>query len=476
MNDLIGRTREKKILSTKLSEDRSHFLTIYGRRRVGKTFLVREYFKNNFDFYASGLADGDMTSQLTAFHAQLLAFSTISIDERRPESWMEAFSTLIKILEHSKSAKKIIFIDELPWLDTPKSDFMTALEYFWNSWASARKDIFLVTSGSAASWMIENLLQASGGLHNRVTQSIKVDPFTLHEVNEFFLSRNYRIDKYATVQLYMVLGGIPFYLEQIDNQLSAAQNIEKICFSANSTMKDEYGILFRSLFKSAKKHMKIIETLAASKNGLTRADIIKKTKLSTGGTTTNLLNELEASSFIRSYRHYGKKSRETTYQLIDSYTLFYHKYLKNLPQASNAWINSINTPGYYSWAGNAFEIVMLQHIEQIKMKLGITGVYTEFSAFQNENAQIDLIIDRKDGVINLVEAKFSIDDFEITKSYDQVLRRKISEFMKYSKTKKSIWLTIATTYGLKNNMYAGNVQQVITLEDLFEPLAHSLRL
>lgn len=466
---ISGRNREIAIIEKRLCENKSHFLAIYGRRRVGKTFLIREYFDRTFDFYASGLANADTATQLSAFHSQLVSHAGSAIIEKKPETWLEAFNNLQTILEHSTSEKKIIFIDELPWLDTPRSGFLSALEYFWNSWASARNDTFLITCGSAASWMIENLLLAKGGLHNRVTQSIKVDPFSLHDTEQFLATKNYNVDRYQLTVLYMAFGGIPFYLEKIDNQLSVAQNIEKICFSERSTMKDEYHLLFRSLFNSPEKHMRIIDALSQSKSGLSRTELIKKTGIKTGGTMTNILKELELSSFIRSYRQYGNKTKEKTYQLLDSFTLFYHKHMKDKVESSNTWINSINTPSFYSWAGNAFEIVMLLHINQIKQKLGISGVHTEISSFQNKNAQIDLVIDRKDGVINLIEAKFSIDAFEINKSYDKVLRRKMSEFMNDSKTKKSIWMTMVTTYGLKNNQYAGNIQQVLSLDDFFLP-------
>jgi len=380
---------------------------------------------------------------------------------------LEAFSRLIVILKNSKKKKKVIFLDELPWMDTRRSGFLTALEYFWNSWASARNDIMLVVCGSAASWMINKLLMAKGGLHNRVTQQIKVEPFTLHEVELFLRSRKYKIDRYQIIQLYMSLGGVAYYLEKLDARFSVSQNIETLCFGSQSLMNEEYDILFYSLFDSPQKHMSVIEALATSKQGLTRVQIIKKTKLSNAGSTTRILKELELSNFIRSYRQFGKKTRETTYQLIDSFTLFYHRFIKDKPESDNNWMNIINTPDYYSWAGNAFEVVVLQHISQVKLKLGIAGVYVEISSFQNKNAQIDLVIDRKDRIINLIEAKFSINPYEITKKYDATLRTKLSEFIKHSNTKKAVWLTMVTIFGLKNNAYAGNVQRVLTMEDLF---------
>ena len=466
MDNFVGRDRELEIFERCMVEDKSHFIAVYGRRRVGKTFLIRYYFKNQFSFYATGLANSDTKTQLTVFHSQMVQYSGDE-NESVPNSWLEAFRRLIVVLGKSKKKKKVIFLDELPWMDTKRSGFLLALEYFWNSWASARKDIVLVVCGSAASWMINKLLKDKSGLHNRVTQQIKVEPFSLYEVELFLKSKKYKVDRYQIVQLYMSLGGVPYYLESLDSRLSISQNIEALCFGEHSIMNEEYDILFHSLFEYPEKHMSVVETLATSKKGLTRAEIIKKTKLPNAGSTTRIIKELELSNFIRSYRQYGKKSRETTYQLIDSFTLFYHRFIKNRPESSNSWINIINSPNYYSWAGNAFEIVVLLHIAQVKLKLGISGVYTEVSSFQNKNAQIDLVIDRKDRVINLIEAKFSIDPYEITKSYDAKLRTKLSEFIKYSKTRKAVWMTMVTTFGLKNNAYSGNVQMVLNLDDLF---------
>jgi len=468
MEDFIGRRKQISILEKCKEDSKSHFIAVYGRRRVGKTYLIRHFFDNQFTFYATGLANADLNTHLITMHAQLLEYEGTDNNLPVPKSWMAVFTRLIRLLESSTDRKKIIFLDELPWMDTKRSGFLTALEYFWNSWASARNDILLIVCGSAASWMINKLLNAKGGLHNRLTRSIRLEPFNLYEVELFLKNRNYHIDRYQIVQLYMVFGGIPYYLEMIDTQLSITQNIEALCFADKRGMHSEYDILFRSLFDNPERHMSIVEVLANSKAGLSRNDIIKKTGLPKAGSTTQLLQELELSNFIRSYRQYGKKSRETTYQLIDNYTLFYHRFLKLKTISSNYWITTINTPTYYNWAGYAFEIVALQHVEQLKNKLGITGVQTSISSFQNQHTQIDLIIDRQDRVINLVEIKFSIDAFEINKTYDEILRTKISEFIAHTNTKKAVWLTLVSTYGLKNNKYAGQVQSTIELDDLFE--------
>ncbi len=464
--NLIGRTQEKKILSHCIEDKASHFIAIYGRRRVGKTYLIRQFFKNRFDFYATGLAHGNKQAQLTNFG---LSIQKIDSEARIDDitEWIEAFNLLIKVLEKNNSSKKVIFIDELPWMDTPRSNFITGLEYFWNSWASARNDILLIACGSAASWMLNNLINNKAGLFNRVTRRIKLSPFTLSEVELFLKNKSYPIDRYQILQLYMALGGIPYYLDLVDKELSVAQNIQKLFFNQQAMLKDEYSILFKSLFGRSDIHETIINALTKKKTGLTRNEILHQTKLKDGGSLTRVLAELHASDFIRTYQKFGNKKNNMAYQLIDPFTLFHHRFLAEAHNESNYWINQLNTPTIFNWQGNAFELICLLHIDQIKQALGISGVQTSVSTWWGEGAQVDLVIDRKDQVINLVEIKFSLDSYTINKDYDEKLRKKLHAFREVTRTKKSLWITMLTTYGLKKNLYAGNVQKSIVMDELF---------
>lgn len=464
---MIGRQAEYARLDQLVKDKKSHFVALYGRRRVGKTYLVRSYFDHQFTFYVTGLANADMSMQLQNFHNELR--KSIDYEEQNaPKNWMEAFAHLKRIVELSTEKKKVIFLDEMPWMDTPRSYFLTALESFWNSWASARKDILLVACGSATSWMINKLIRNTGGLHNRVTARMNIQPFQLAEVKAYFESKGAQYDHYQLVQLYMALGGVPFYLDQVNVTESASQNIDRLFFHNNAMMRGEFRLLFDSLFKSSDKHMAIVSALAKAGKGLNQADIKKATGLKSGGSFTNTLLELEESRFIRSYERIDTASKYTLYQLIDNYSLFYHKFLDGKSnRAKNYWINLNHTPQYYNWAGYAFEIVCLQHIDQIKEALGISGVYTETGSWQNNNAQIDLILDRKDQVINLLEMKFSINEYTIDKKYAQVLQNKIGEFTKQYKSQKAVWLVMLTTYGLKESKYNGLVQKSITMDQLF---------
>jgi len=473
MEIFIGRQNELARLK-KLTEERgSSFVAVYGRRRVGKTFLIRNAFPS-FDFQVTGMANTNAATQLSNFHLALNKYNPSHIDRPLPRSWLEAFTQLSTLLESKKSEKKIVFLDELPWLDTAGSGFLSALEHFWNSWASARTDIILIVCGSAASWIINKILNSRGGLHNRVTDRIQLQPFSLKECEQFFNSRGAFFDRYQIVQLYMVMGGIPFYLSRIDQKLSAAQNIDALCFAESGILRTEFENLYHSLFKKAEGHIQIVEALSKKAKGLSREELIKASQMPNGGGTTRILRELEESHFIRKYRAFGKKEKNSIYQLTDFYSLFYFRWIKGFEPSDQAyWISQLDTPNQNTWAGYAFEQVCLEHIYKIKLGLSIGGIRTEASAWsgstETSGAQIDLLIDRADRVINICEMKFSIDTFVITKSYAEELKRKISVFKEVTQTRKAVRLVLVTTWGLTRNNYSDTlVQHELKMDALFD--------
>jgi uncharacterized protein len=468
---MVGRKQELATFKKLMDSKKSEFVALFGRRRVGKTYLIRSFFKESFTFQVIGLANASLSQQLLNFQISLSKYTQNS---QAASNWQEAFQLLINYLDSQKQiGKKVVFIDELPWFDTPNSNFVQALEHFWNSWASARNDVLLIVCGSSASWMINKLINNTGGLHNRVTKRMKIQPFTLQECEALLKYNGIRLDRYQIVQLYMVLGGIPFYWDALEAGKSAAQNIEEICFTENGLLRNEFNLVFKSLFKNADKHLLVVHELSKKTKGLTRDELLKGTGLSNAGSTTRILQELDESGFIRKYLPFGKKSREALYQLCDFYTLFYLNFIQNTSIVDkNIWLNSLDSPKQRAWSGYAFEQVGLSHIDQIKTALGITGVETHTSAWrssQNTNgAQIDLVIDRRDQVINLCEMKFSINPFVIDKTYDAVLRNKVGLFKAETKTRKSVFLTFLTTFGLAPNNYSGLVQNTLTMDDLFD--------
>ncbi len=474
VNLTIGRKKETQELERILQSPKSEFLVVYGRRRVGKTFLVREFFNYTFDFQVSGLANADTKQQLFNFHTALNRQSALHF-EQEPDNWLIAFQRLIDHLEILETAgqKKVIFFDEMPWFDTKGSDFVLALEHFWNSWASNRRDVLLIACGSAASWMMNELINHSGGLHNRVTQKMKVEPFCLAEVAEMMHIKGCVFNPYQIVQLYMALGGIPYYLEAILPNLSVAQNIERLFFEKTSFLKNEFFNLYRSIFKKHEVYEKVVEVLSTKNYGLQRSEIAKISGIVSGGTLTKVLADLEESGFITSYTPFDEKKKNILYRLTDYYTTFYFKFIKNKTyKGKNAWLNLIDNTAHRAWEGFTFEQVCLDHIAQIKSALGIQGVLTKEAAWKGttgeKSAQIDLLIDRRDQVINLCEVKFSLNQYAITAEYAEQLREKIAVFKAATQTQKAVFLTFITTYGLEKNKHAsGLVQQEIVLNQLF---------
>jgi AAA+ ATPase superfamily predicted ATPase len=469
--NIIGRIEEQEALKEYVKSKKAEFVVIYGRRRVGKTFLIKEFFKNNFTFYVTGMANTGLQTQLRNFNASLQQYGN------QPylvsDKWFDAFEQLIHLLKYSSNkGKKVIFFDEMPWMDTPRSGFIPALERFWNAWASSRPDILLIVCGSATSWMINKLIKNHGGLHNRVTRQVLLEPFTLNECATFYSDNKIVMNQHQMVESYMILGGIPYYLSLMKKKFSMAQNIDMMCFAKNGMLRDEFSSLYASLFKHSENHIKVVEILSKKAKGMTREDISGFGKLQ-GGNLTKTLEELEQCGFIRSYSAFGKTSKQKLYQLVDFFTLFYLNFIRgNKNNDEHFWTNFGDNAQHRAWSGYAFEQVCLAHIRQIKHKLGISGVLTNVASWRTQNsqqgAQIDLLIDRKDEVVNICEMKYANTKFVIDKKYEQNLRNKREAFLQETKTRKTLHLTMVTTYGVKQNEYSGIIQSEIKMNDLFE--------
>ena len=469
----IGRKKELQLLHEIQNDDSSHFLAIYGRRRVGKTFLIREAFDYRFAFQHAGLSDGGMKGQIFAFVSSLKDAGYEV--KKQPKNWLEAFEYLKDLIRKSSEKKKIIFIDELSWMDTPKCDLMVALENFWNGFASARKDIVLIVCASATSWMLSKVVHNKGGLYNRLTEQIHLRTFCLGECEEYVKNSGLAFNRNQILQYYMIFGGVPYYWGFLKKGLSLSQNIDRILFEKDAPLRDEFKYLYASVFKKPENYVKIIEALGTKKVGMTREEIINAAKISNSGDLTTKLEELESCGFIRKYYAFGMKKKNAVYQLMDCFTLFYFKFLKSQPTDEHFWTNQINTPLVNTWMGLAFERVCMEHIEQIKVKLGISGVLTEVNSWYCKadldngvfGSQIDMLIVRKDQVINLCEMKYSQSEYTITEKVDRNIRNKISDLITVSGTKYAIYPTIITTYGLVENSYSQEVQSVVTMDDLF---------
>lgn len=465
---LIGREAQKRQIEKLFNEDRSHFVAVYGRRRVGKTFLIKEYFQNNFTFYCTGLLNGNKNQQLNNFVTNMTNQLKYFDENASISNWYDAFNELIKAFSKiNDNQKKVLFLDELPWMDTSGSDFLLGLEYFWNSWASARKDVLFIVCGSATSWIVNKLFNNTGGLYNRVTARIKVEPFTLEECYLFFKEKGFQYNQAQCIEAYMVFGGIPFYLDQFSKEMSPAQNINELCFGKNAFLTMEYQMLFKSLFKNYQIYISVVEAICTKNKGLTREEISKITKLSDGGSLSKILLDLELSNFIKKYTPIEKKSKGSLFQMIDPFCLFYSNISPKMAE-ENYWLKQYNTPKYNNWTGYAFELVCFNHIAQIKKAMGISGIMSSSYSWQNAEAQIDLVIDRADKVVNIFEIKYSQGPFVITQKYDVELRNKVEQFRSNTSNKKAVWPIFISPYGLGSSPYNHFFLKTLTMEIFFE--------
>ena len=450
-------------------------ISVIGRRRVGKTFLIQEVYKNHIAFEISGIQNADKQEQIRNFKERLIEFfPNVAIPDLN--DWLDAFFLLVRLLREQKTTKKrVIFFDEVPWMATHKSGFLKGLSYFWNSWAVREPNIVVVLCGSAASWMINKIHRNKGGLHNRVTRRVRLQPFTLAETEAYLKSRHVYFDQYQLLQIYMVMGGIPHYLKELKVGKSATQNINRICFSEDGLLRDEFFSLYPALFQHANYHVAIIRALANKQSGMNRNKILEISKLPDGGRITQVLDELYQSGFIAIYPPFGKRKKGQVYRLVDQYSLFYLRFIEKNLQNPPSWTSLSQTQSYKIWCGYAFENICLKHISNIKKALEIGGIYSTSSSFlklgtsEEKGAQIDLVIDRNDHVINLVEVKFYNVEFSITKDYAQKLRDKIRVFQENTKTNRQVQLVFITTFGLKYNKHSlGLVHAALGMDIFFD--------
>ena len=473
MVELIGRAQQAQELNEAVASPAPEMVAVVGRRRIGKTFLVRKIYESRIIFELTGLQNGGKAEQLRNFElAMSRYFPNYALGDPLSE-WLDAFYKLSEAIEQSgRNDKVVVFLDELPWLSSPRSGFISALGWFWNTWAS-RQNILVVICGSAASWMINKVINDRGGLHNRVTRIIGLQPFTLAETEAFCVSRSIRLSRYQILQIHLTIGGVPMYLDRLRPGLSAIQNIQQLCFEPNGYLKGEFDRLFTSLFAHPDRHVAVIKALASKKKGLDRGAIANDSQLGNGGNLSKILQELEQSGFITAYRGYNKRKKSQLYRLTDAYSLFYLTYVQPLGSMDGTDFQRLSDlPRWASWSGYAFENVCLLHYRQIRRALGISGLSTIMSTFiakgdaESDGAQIDLLIERGDQSINLCEMKFSTGEFLLSKAVLRDFERKKRVFYAHSGTRKHLFLSLITTHGVPERQ-RGLVDQVVTMDQLF---------
>lgn len=476
MDTIVGRAKEMEMLSRYMHSGKAEFVALYGRRRVGKTFLVTSYFKNKFDFDVTGIIGGRKDEELDAFYTALRHYG---YSGRKPKRWMEAFDALRILLEPKMKKRKgkrcVVFFDELPCFDTPKSGFVHALDYFWNSWASRQSGFFLIVCGSATSWIVRNVIDNHGGLHGRITHEIHLKPFSLKETELFLRKQKSKWKRLSTLQAYMVFGGIPYYLSMLDTHLSLTENVDQLFFAEDAEFRKEYTRLYESLFVHPERYMDVIKVLSENKKGLTRKEIAEKLRVANNGHLSGLLEDLVNCDFIRRYDVAGArvKSNGSIYQLMDFFTLFYLHFVDGKRRKDpHYWSKILNTPLQNTWYGLAYERVCLSHIPQILNALHLDSVLTECYSWRSRDpengAQIDLIIDRADDMQNICEVKYSRDAYTLTKSeYDKIVNR-VETFSLETNSRKGVHITLITTFGITKNKYSDIAQNIVNLDNMFK--------
>lgn len=474
---IIGREYEQHILHGICNETEARLVSVYGRRRVGKTYLVKNFFKGEFDFSFTGSYETPMKVQLTLFSGALREYSGLQLPI--PKNWYEAFDQLKSYLQSLRKERIVVFLDELPWMDTPKSNFLSAFSYFWNTWASSVEGMKLIVCGSSTSWMLDKIIGDKGGLYGRSSRSIYVAPFNLYEVEQFLkIRKNIVWNRYQILEAYMIFGGIPYYLDMLERGLPFEQNIDNLFYRKGAPLHTEYDFLFRSLFKSSTIYRQVVETLAKKNKGLTLAELKKELNYGDGGTLSTVLDNLCKCDFIRKYSAYGKKEYGSLYQLTDLFCLYHIKFIGNLNGLDEHYWSNIKDNTRLSWAGYAFEQVCLHHIEQIRGKLSIKGVLTNICSWSSPRqtdrdgtlwpgAQIDLLLCRADHIIDVCEIKYCQSLYTLTGEYEKKIRERNETFVHFTKTRDAIHNILITTYGLRENMYSGSFYATVTMDDLF---------
>lgn len=488
INNLIGRIKEKAELDRCLESDRSELVIIYGRRRVGKTFLVEQHFNQKFDFWYVGVRGIRARDQLANFARTLKEYTG---ENYRFNNWFDAFDALKQYLKKLPAdRKKVVFIDEMPWIDSGRSNFVPALENFWNGWAMSRCSVMLIATGSATSWMRDKLIANKGGLHGRITSQIYLKPFCLGETEQYLEQHGFSCDRYQILLAYMLLGGVPFYYSLLDRRLSIAQNIDALCFAEGGKLRMEFDELYNALFRHADRYIEVVRELSRHKYGLTYTQLSENVDIQ-GAHLTRVLKNLERCDFIEKWPQYGNKKRQEVFRLSDPYTLFYYRFIEdNDIREEDWWCKNQNSPEVISWMGLGFEMICLKHYRQIKKALGLGVVSTELSTWHyaekrksdkpsvekdseqsqtgSQGAQVDMVIDRADRIIHLCEMKFSVGKFALSRAYENRLRERMAQFQLKTKTSKALVNTFVTTFGVQNAMAHSLVHSEVTMDDLFD--------
>ena len=494
---MIGRKKEIKLLNEICDLEESSLVAIYGRRRIGKTYLVNHMFKKYrqdclfFEF--TGAYDGDKRGQIDNFIDQVYEWFYVE-PSFEIKSWSDAFRFLKRTIDkeikkRDSNEKVIVFLDEVPWIDrSNKGGFLSALGYFWNTWCEPRENVVLILCGSNSSWIRDKILKnARGSLYQRVTHQISMYPFDLKETKAYLLEqKGFMIDNKTVTDIYMIFGGVAKYLSFLNPNESSAENIDRVFFSIHGSMYREYDELFSSLFADKSDYYKsVIELLCTRRSGFSLSDISKAFNEKLGGKLRLAIAELEECGFIKGLSKYGNSVRGVNYMIVDPYILFHHKWIKGFSRndiatlPNNYWLHKSSSQSYAVWSGYAFEIVVMVNIRLYLNAIGRLGFFSGVYHWQHmaksedeQGAQIDMVVNYGNNIFDILECKYYNSEYVISKEYAKNIKNKLSMFKKYglySKQKSELRLVFLTSYGVKMNAEAHSLNiSRVCLDDLFE--------
>lgn len=483
--NILARRNEISILDEFLKSDKAEFLAIYGRRRVGKTFLIKSHFQeqNCIFFSVTGIEKGTFLQQREVCCKQISNTFYDGIPIETPKAWLKVFELLhTAITRIAKNKKVVIFFDEFPWLAKPRTNLLQALEYFWNQYWSIDKRVKLIVCGSLSSWIIRNIINNTGGLYNRVTYRLKLEPLNLYETKTFLDAKGIKLANSQILSIYMVMGGIPLYLDQIKKGMSANQVVDRVCFSKNGLLVDEQKELFKSLFSNSEIYYNLTKEIAKYRYGIAKNMISKNLGIAQGGRLEERLRELEEAGFIISFLPYGHNEKGKYYRVVDEYTMFYFKWIEpqlnsisGFTKANGYWLEQSKSSSFKAWCGYAFESVCYRHIAQIRRKLNLMPSALPYGwkfvpkqKSDDNGAQIDLLFDRNDNAITICEIKCTEEPFVIDKQYAEKLNKKIAIFEEKTKTNKQIFLALISVNSVKSTIYSEEMLSgLVVLDDLF---------
>lgn len=475
---LIGRKKEIQELEKAYRSGQFEFIALYGRRRVGKTYLVSQVFEDRISFrHAASPNDeerqdekGLLKMQLEVFYGSLLAQGLK--ESKKPNSWVEAFLLLIRLFEGKDPAERwVIFLDEFPWMDTKRSNFIEAFSWFLNFWAANQKNLMIIAAGSSTSWMLNNLIHSTGGLYNRVTNPIRLSPFRLQETEQFFREKGFDLSRYSIARIQMAFGGIPYYLNFLDRGEGLSRFVDRMLFEKGAKLGLEYDTLFRSSFEKGDLARKIAEYLGKRSSGYTRKEIVEGLKISDGKAVKDALDALQEGDFVLEYVPYKEAQNKKRYRLIDPFCIFYLHFVAGKRSLDPSFFADSVEPN--SWIGAAFENLCAAHLEQIKRALVISKLSSiEFSlVFPKEEdkkgAQVDLVLVRKDRIVNLCEMKFYGKPYVQTEKEHHSLTNRVARLKETLPATYSIAPVLITVFEPSSGGYPDDYVQVLTLDDLF---------